>query len=367
VSLAGVVAVFVGVLAVAEGFRATLLAGADDDTLLILRSGSSSELVSILSGEEARIISSRPEWPRDREGPLVSPELFLVLGLEGRRAGSTASVTLRGVGKHAVRVRDAFSMIAGRGLSWGRNELLVGVGAHRTLPGLGLGEEVAIAGQPWAVVGVFATGGREDSELWGDARVLQPLFQRADTVQAVYLKAPDPVLLESAREGFRRDPRVQVEVHRQRDFYARQAEPLTRVIGFFGGFLAVAMGSGALFACLDAMYTSVELRRREIATLRALGFPPHALVASVVSESLGLALAAGAIGAGVAYLAVDGVRATTLDLRAFSQVVFAFAVTPKIVAQGIGIAALLGAVGGLVPALRAVRMPIAQALRGSPS
>ncbi len=363
-AVAGVATVLVGVFAVAEGFRRSVALGADDDTVLVLRAGAGSELLSVVPSETARIIESLPGWRRDADGPRVSSELVLVVPVPQVPPHLERSLTLRGVGRGTARVRDRFRLVAGRPLRPGRPELLVGEAAQRRFTGLAVGDAVPVAGEPWRIVGVFRTGGREDSELWGDARLLQSLFRRGDTVQAVYAKVADAAALDGVRERLRDDPRTPVDAHRQRDFYARQADPVTRLLHGLAFFLYAMMGGVAGFAALDAMYASVHSRRGELATLRAFGLTRCALGAALLAEALAVGLVGGAVG-GLAVLGLaDGVGAATFDFRALSQVVFALEVTPEALVRGIALAAALCGIGALAPAWSALRAVPARWLRG---
>ncbi|TDI44472.1 MAG: FtsX-like permease family protein [Acidobacteria bacterium] len=362
--IAGVVAVLVGVLSIAQGFSAVMNASGKPDTALILRSGADTEMMSGLSRETTRIIADTEGIARSTEGALASAELFVIINLPKRSTGTDANVPLRGVEPMAFSVRSDVNIIQGRPFEWGRNEVIVGSGAVREFEGLELGGRIPVGKEEWTVVGIFeANGGISESEIWTDASVLQPAFRRGNSFQAVYVKIETPESFQDFKDRLTTDPRLNVKVIRQDDYYADQSTAITGLITGLGTLIAGLMGIGAVFGALNTMYSAVSSRTREIATLRALGFGNGPIVISVMVEALVLALIGGAIGAGLAYVAFDGFRAATMNWQSFSQVAFAFDVTPGLLVRGIFYAAIIGLVGGLFPAIRAARMPVAAALR----
>jgi putative ABC transport system permease protein len=362
--IAGVVAVLVGILSIAQGFSAVMNASGKPDTALILRSGADTEMMSGLSRETTRIIADTEGIARSTEGALASAELFVIINLPKRSTGTDANVPLRGVEPMAFSVRSDVNIIQGRPFEWGRNEVIVGSGAVREFEGLELGGRIPVGKEEWTVVGIFeANGGISESEIWTDASVLQPAFRRGNSFQAVYVKIETPESFQDFKDRLTTDPRLNVKVIRQDDYYADQSTAITSLITGLGTLIAGLMGIGAVFGALNTMYSAVSSRTREIATLRALGFGNGPIVISVMVEALVLALIGGAIGAGLAYVAFDGFRAATMNWQSFSQVAFAFDVTPGLLGRGIFYAAMIGLLGGLFPAIRAARMPVAAALR----
>lgn len=363
VGIAGVVAVLVGVLSIAEGFRAAMAVAGPDDLVIVLRSGADSEMTSGLSRDEVRLIADAPGIARTAEGPLASSELFVIINLLKRSTGTDANVPLRGV-SNGVAVRGDVKMVEGRTFTPGLNEVIVGAGAAREFAGLELGGQIRVAQSDWAVVGIFTGGGgAAESEIWTDAAVLQPAFQRGDTYQSVYARLTSPAALGEFKDALTTNPQLQVKVLRQSEYLAEQSSMLTAFIRSIGVFIAAMMALGALFGALNTMYSAVAARAREIATLRALGFGSSPIVLSVLLESVLLAVIGGAAGAAAAYLAFDGFQAATINWQTFSQVAFAFSVTPELLAYAIVWAVVIGVVGGLFPAIRAARMPVATALR----
>jgi putative ABC transport system permease protein len=301
---------------------------------------------------------------RTPEGPLASAELFVIINLPKRSTGSDVNVPLRGVEPAAFRVHGQVKLVEGRAFEPGKNEVIVGVGAAREFAGLEVGRSLLVGRREWPVVGVFSAGGATaESEIWTDAPVLQTAYNRGDTFQSVYVRLDSPGTFTTFKDALTTDPRLNVKVMPLSEYYASQSTAVTNLITTLGVFIAALMAVGAVFGALNTMYCSVSARTREIATLRALGFGRGAVVVSVMIESIALALGGGAFGAGLAYFVFNGFHAATMNWQSFSQLTFAFAVTPRLLVQGIVWATLIGLVGGLLPAIRAARQPIASALR----
>lgn len=364
IGIAGVVTVLVGVLSIGAGFRRAMVNSGSADAAIVLRSGSDSEMVSGLGRNDTRLIADAPGVARNASGPLASAELFVIINLPKRSTGTDANVPMRGVEGAALQVRDNLRITEGRMFEWGKNEVVVGRGAAREFAGLEVGGSVKVGRETWPVVGVFtANGGVAESEVWTDATVLQAAYNRGESFQSVYARLNSAAAFTEFKDALTANPQLSVKVLRQSDHYAEQSEVITRLITTLGFLIAFLMAIGAVFGALNTMYSAVAARTREIATLRALGFGRGAIVIALMIESLALALVGGAAGAGIAWLAFDNFHAATMNWQSFSQVAFAFAVTPQLLAQGVVWAALIGLVGGLLPAIRAARQPIAAALR----
>lgn len=362
--IAGVVAVLVATLSIAQGFRHAMTASGDPSTAVVLRSGSDTEMMSFMLHEDTRIIANAPGVARSESGPLVSPELFVVINLPKSNTGTDANVPLRGVTPAAFQVNDGLRIISGRNFEPGRNEVIVGIGAANEFAGLNLGDTIIVGRSEWKVVGLFtARGGLAESEIWTDATILQNAYQRGNSFQSVVVRLRFADSFDTFKEALMADPRLSVKVVRQTDYFADQSTTVYNLITGLGSLIAALMAIGAVFGALNTMYTAVAARTREIATLRALGFGSSPVVVSVMVESLALALAGGSIGGGVAYFAFDGFRAATMNWQSFSQVAFAFTVTPQLLIQGVIYATVIGLLGGFFPALRAARLPVATALR----
>jgi putative ABC transport system permease protein len=362
--IAGVVGVLVGVLSIAAGFRKAMTASGSPDAALVMRSGADSEMVSGLSRASTRIIADAPGVARTAAGPLASAELFVIINLPKISTGSDVNVPLRGVERAALLVRDRMKIVDGRMFDWGKNEVIVGIGAAREFSGLHVGDQIKVGRYNWPVVGVFsAGGGASESEIWSDAAVLQAAYNRGDSFQSVYVKLKSPDSFNEFKDSLTTDPRLNTQVLRQTDFYAVQSTAVTKLITTLGVLIAFLMAIGAVFGALNTMYSSVSARTREIATLRALGFGSGAVVVSVMLESIALALLGGAVGAGLSYIAFNGFHTATMNWQSFSQITFSLAVTPQLLLVGVILATAIGAIGGLFPAIRAARQPIAAALR----
>jgi putative ABC transport system permease protein len=362
--IAGVVGVLVGVLSIAQGIGKMVESSAAPENAIVLRSGSDTEMMSSLSGDDAKVIFEAANVARFAGGPVASSELFVIINLPKRSTGTDANVPLRGVVPAAFEVRERLEITAGRQFEWGLNEVIVGTGAAREFAGLDLGSSLEVGGEWWPIVGFFAAdGGIAESEIWADAAVVQSAYRRGNSFQSVYAKLTSLDSFNTFKDALTTDPRLNVKVVRQREFYSEQSTVVRGIINGLGTLIAGLMGLGALFGALNTMYTAVSARTREIATLRALGFSAGPVLISVLLESLLLALVGGAIGAGLAYLAFDGFRTATINFQSFSQITFAFEVTPGLLLRGILYAALIGLLGGLFPAVRAARLPVATALR----
>jgi putative ABC transport system permease protein len=364
IGIAGVVTVLVAVLSILVGFRRTMSSSVSKDSAIVLRSGASSEMVSGFLRETTRVIADAPGVARSPEGPQASAELFVIIDLPKRSTGTDANVPLRGVERAAFKLRDHLQLVQGRLFEWGKNEVVVGLGAAQEFAGLDLGKKLQVGRNEWEVVGIFsADGGMAESEIWTDATVLQGAYNRGDSFQSVYVRLQSDDAFVQFAGSLTNDPRLNVKVIRQTDYYADQASGVSQLITNLGIPISLLMALGAMFGALNTMYGAVSARTREIATLRALGFGSGAVIFSVLLESLALALVGGVFGSCAAYLVFNGFHTATMNWQSFSQVTFAFDVTPALVVTGILLAAAIGLIGGLFPAIRAARLPIAAALR----
>jgi len=364
IGIAGVVAVLVGVLSIAQGFRAALETAGSDDMAIVLRSGSTSEMVSAISRDNALVVADTEGVARDGQGAMSSAELFVIIDLTKRSTGTDANVPLRGVQEQAFAVRGDIEIVAGRTFEWGRNEIIVGTGAAHQFEGLDLGASIEVASDRWQIVGIFsANGGISESEIWTDARILQSAYRRGDGFQAVYTRLTSPEVFTTFKDELDTDPRVDLKVSRSSDYYSEQSAIVTNLITVVGFLIAALMALGAAFGAVNTMYSAVSARTREIATLRALGFKNGPVIISVMFESLLLALIGSFVGGAAAWIIFNGQRASTMNWQSFSQVTFAFRVTPNLLVMGAVGAVVIGLVGGLFPAIRAARLPIATGLR----
>ena len=361
--IAMVVAVFVMTLAIAQGFQKTLVASGSPQNAIVLRKGATAENVSAVDRTQLPLIESLPQVARGADDrPLASPELVVIISLPRQSDNQPANVPVRGVGPRAYQVRESLRLVEGRALTPGTREINVGRLAMGRFQGLTLGSDVRFASQSWKVVGVFAADDAAfESEVWGDVDLMIPAFQR-NGYQSVTVKLTDPSAFESFEAVIAGDPRLDLRPQREVDFYADQSRVMTTVIRVFGSFVTIILAIGAIFGAMNTMYAAVAYRTREIGTLRALGFPRGRIVAAFLAESIALALVGGVIGCLLA-LPVHGLSTGTTNMTSFSEVAFKFRITPALLGGGLLFAALMGAAGGLLPAIGAARIPIARALR----
>jgi putative ABC transport system permease protein len=363
VGIASVVGVLVALLAMGAGFEATLGQTGTDDTAIIIRGGAQAEINSGVDHLSATVVSLAPQVLRNSQGqPIASPELVVVASLPKKSSGLDANVAIRGVGERAWDLRPNIKMIAGRRLISGMRELMVGKGAHEQFSGLDLGSTLRLNGQSWTVVGVFDAGDSHNSEIWGDTAVVASAYRRGSSTNSITVRLTEAAAFDAFKAGLASDPRLKVDVKTTRDYYSQQSESLAHLIRILGVTVGVIMGIGATFGALNTMYAAVAARLREIATLRAIGFRAVPVVVSVLLETMLLALLGGAIGAAAAWAIFDNFTASTLG-EDFSQVVFAFKVSPALLGSGLKWALAIGFIGGLFPALRAASVPVTAGLR----
>jgi putative ABC transport system permease protein len=364
VGIAGVVVVLVSVLSITQGFTAAMRDSGSASRALVMRSGADSEMTSGLAGAAVDVIKQAPGMRRDGQAALASAELFVIIDLPKRSTNTAANVPMRGIEPTALQVRDEVSIVEGRMLQFGTNQVVVGRGASRQFAGLTLGSEIVSGQNRWTVVGIFeGDGGVVETEIWCDARVLQGAYRRGNTFQTVLARLDSTSSFDTFRDWLTANPQLNVQVRRETEYYAQQSRALSSLIRTIGFGIAALMGIGAVFGAVLTMYTAVSTRSREIATLRALGFNTTSVVVSVLAESLALAATGGAIGGVGAYLAFNGYQTSTMNFQTFSQVAFAFQVTPNLLVMGLTYALVMGLIGGLLPAVRAARLPIPTALR----
>jgi putative ABC transport system permease protein len=364
IGIAGVVIVMVSVLSIAQGFSAAMEQTGSDNRALVMRSGADSEMTSGLSAPEVDIIKQAPGLRRDGQTGVASAELYVIIDIPKIGTNTPANVPMRGVEPSAAVVREEFSIVEGRMFQFGTNEVVVGRGAKVNFQGLTVGSTIHSGQNTWQVVGVFETDGSiAETEVWCDSRVLQGAYRRGNTYQTILARLDSSQSFDTFRDWLTANPQVNVQVRRETEYYAQQSRALSSLIRTVGFGIAALMGIGAVFGAILTMYTAVSTRSREIATLRALGFNTTSVIVSVLSESLALAAIGGAIGGVLAYLAFNGYQTSTMNFSTFSQVAFAFQVTPRLLGMGLSYALIMGLIGGLFPALRAASLPIPSALR----
>ena len=362
VGLAGVVSVFTALLAMSSGFESTLKATGRNDAAIILRGGSDAELNSAFDRASTDLIKQQPGIATAADGkPLASAELMQIAELVRKDDVSHgANITLRGVEPAAFVLRPQLKITAGRNFTPGLREMIVGQGVLKQFQGANIGNRVRMRGSEWMVVGTFASGDAHDSEMWTDINVVRSTFNRIGTSSVLAALEPDG--FDRLKSAVAAEPRLSLDVLREQDYFSGQTKDFRRTIGFLAGVVTLIMALGAVFAALNSMYAAVAARGKEIATLRALGFGGLPVVVSVMTEALLLALAGGVLGALIAYALFNNLSVSTLGQN-FTQVVFDFKVTRQLVARGLIIAIIIGMIGGLMPALRAARLPVTVSLR----
>jgi putative ABC transport system permease protein len=363
VGIAGVVGVLVALLSMAAGFESTLRATGTDDTVIVMRAGAQTELNSVVDHDTAVVVAQAPQVLHDPAGqPIASPELVVVASLPKRSDGLDGNVEIRGVGEHAWALRPNVKIIEGRKFQPGLRELIVGKHATGQFRGLNVGSTLRFNGQSWTIVGMFEAGDSHDSELWGDTDIVGSAYRRGSSTSSVSMRLTSVDALEAIKAALTTDPRIKVDVSTTRQYYNQQSEAITGAIRVLGITVGVIMAVGAIFGALNTMYAAVATRAREVATLRAIGFRGLPVIVSVLLETMLLALLGGALGAGLAWAIFDNYTASTLGSN-FSQVVFAFKVSPDLLWSGLKWALAIGFIGGLFPAVRAARVPVTVGLR----
>jgi putative ABC transport system permease protein len=364
IGIAGVVGVLVAMLAMGEGFKATLDNTGSDSTAIVLRGGSQAETNSVITRDQIPLISALAGIAKGADGrPVSSPELSQVVNLPSKADGTDANVQFRGVNPTAWALRPQLKIIEGRKFAAGMREIIVGRGAQQQFAGLEVGKELKLANQAWRIVGVFESGDSHESELWADADVLGPAYNR-QAFQSVTVKLAGKNGFKQLKAALAADPRLKLDVSTTRDYYAKPSEGLTKLIRALGVVIGAIMAKGAVFGALNSMYAAVAGRAREIATMRALGFRGLPVVTAVMLETMLLAFVGGLLGALVAWLMFNGYTVSTLGNN-FSQVVFQFRVSPALLWTGLKWAPGIGLICGLFPALRAARLPVTEALRAA--
>ncbi|MCX5886090.1 MAG: ABC transporter permease [Proteobacteria bacterium] len=363
--IAGVVAVFIAMLSMARGFKATLVASGLPSNAIVRRGGSLSEMESAITIDQVRIASDAPGVMRTADGlPLISPEVVMVASIPQVGTGINALIQVRGVSKRALEIRDVVKISEGGFFRTGLAEIVVGRNLVNSYQNCKIGDSAHYGGRDWTVVGILDSGGSAfDSEIWCDAFLLNQSYNRpASIYQSATVRLTSPDALFEFKNALSNDPRLTVTVERETEYYERQSQVVTTMIRVLGFLVVLIMGIGAVFGALNTMYSAVAARVREIATIRSLGFGRGSIIISFLCESVIIALIGGIIGC-IAVLPINGYTASTLNFQTFSNLAFAFKITPDLLIKGILFALFMGLLGGLFPAIRAARLPVAEALR----
>jgi len=362
--IAGTVGVFVAMLSLANGFKATLVASGSPGNALILRAGSPTEMMGGVTLASVRVVQDAPGVARDASGPLVTQEVVGVMPFPLISTGTDANVQVRGVSSNVLRVRTFAKISDGRMFQPGLSEIVVGKNASKSYTGLTVGNTVQFGGGHWQVVGIFDTGGSAfDSEIWCDAKLLNEILKRPDNIfQSITVHLESPQAFQQFKDAVTSDPRMNVDVTLEIDYYAKQSTVMTRLITVLGGLVAAIMAIGAIFGALNTMYSAISERGREIATMRAVGYSGWNVVLSFLFEALLISFIGGVIGC-VAVLPLNGLTTNTMNFQTFANVAFAFKITFDLLLLGVVFALVMGVLGGLLPAIRAASRPVAVALR----
>lgn len=363
--IAGTVGVFVAMLSLARGFKATLVASGSRDNALVMRAGSSSEMMGGITLESIRVLQDGPGIARDKSGsPLLTQEVVGVMPFPLISTGTDANVQVRGVSPNVLEIRKFVKIKQGRMFQPGLNELVVGSNAVKTYRGLTLGNKVDFAGGHWQIVGIFDAGGSAfDSEVWCDATIFNQVLQRpANIFQSATVHLASADSFQQFKDAITSDPRMNVDVWREVEYYAKQSTAMTRLITVLGGLVAAIMAIGAVFGALNTMYSAVAERGREIATMRAVGFSSWNVILSFLFEALVISFLGGILGC-LVVLPLNGWTTNTMNFQTFSNLAFAFKITFDLLVMGVLFALVMGVLGGLLPAIRAAIQPVAVALR----
>jgi putative ABC transport system permease protein len=364
IAIAFVVIVLLGALALQNGFAQAQNSSGSEDVAIILREGSSGgEINSVITREQQQLLEAGPGIAKGANGkPLVSNELYIIVDGMKRSTQTKANLPLRGLSLEAINARKGVKISQGRMFSPGSNEIVVGSGILKQFDGFVLGQTKRLGTNNWKVVGVFDAGGSAfESEMWADLGVVQSLFNRGSTVQSVRVRLTSPAALQTLKNYAKADSRLKVDVQSEQEFYADQAEQGSQLITYVGIPLAVIMAFGALAGALNTMYASVASRTGEIATLRTIGFGGFPTFVGTLIESFVLALIGALVGAIIAYIAFNGMTASTMNGASFTQIVFNVSLSAPQLIQGTIWASVLGFLGGVFPAIRAARQPILSA------
>ena len=363
--IAGTVGVFVAMLSLARGFKATLVSSGSPDNALVMRAGSSSEMMGGITLESIKVLQDAPGIARDASGtPILTQDVVGVIPVPLISTGTDANVQVRGVSPNVLQVRKFVKLVQGRMFQAGLNELVVGKNASKTYQGLTVGNNIDFAGGHWQVVGVFDAGGSAfDSEVWCDSQIFNDVLKRpANIFQSATVHLTSPAAFQGFKDAVTKDPRMNVDVWREIDYYAKQSTAMTRLITVLGGLVAAIMAIGAIFGALNTMYSAVAERGREIATMRALGFPTSNVILSFLFEALLISFLGGILGC-LVVLPLNGFTTSTMNMQTFSNVAFAFKITFDLLVMGVLFALVMGVLGGLLPAIRAAIQPVSVALR----
>ncbi len=367
-SIGCVAAVILSVLAMTEGMMKTLAQSGLDNTVLVMRAGAVSELQSVMFPAEMKLLANSAKVIRDAEGQAqVSAEMFVNAEVHFKDTSGqqvSQSLALRGISAATMNFRPNFKLVSGKLFTTGVRQLLIGQAIARRMPELSVGENITLGGAQWQISGIFSDENSVfESELWADIGMVQSDYQRGNTIQSVRLALNSIEDLAALEKEWQKDPRLNIRVITEKQFFAEQGESLTRLIRWLGFPVALVMALGAMVAALNTMYAAIASRSKEIATHKAIGFSPFAISTSILCEAVLIALVGGVLGVLPLYLVFDGWTAATQNANSLSQMMFNFDINLRLIAQAMALALLIGLLGGLFPAFKAMRLPVTEALR----
>ena len=362
--IAGSVGVFVAMLSLAKGFKATLVSSGSTQNAIVRRGGATSEMDSVLTIDNYHVIENAPGIMKGANGPLLTGETVVIAAFTMKGTGTDGSLQIRGISGSALDVRPTVKMVEGRFFRPGLNELVIGSAVQKTYVGFDVGKSVRFGGGNWTIVGMFDSNGSAfDSEVWADHTVLSEVYKRpANIFSSITVRLNSPADLGRFKDALTADPRLNVQVERETDYYDKQSRLVTTLITVLGSMVAAVMAVGAIFGALNTMYSAVAERAREIATMRALGFGAVAVITSFTFEMLCISVIGALIGC-LAVLPLNGMMTGTMNWQTFSHLSFAFRITPALLLGGTVFALMMGVFGGVPPAIRAARARISVALR----
>lgn len=371
-SIGCVAAVILSVLAMSEGMIKTLQLTGLDNTVLVMRAGATSELQSVMFPVEVNILANNAKVIKNQQGDaMVSAEMFVNAEMKytNEVAGTeipelSISLALRGISKSTQQFRPNFRLVSGKMFVTGVRQLIIGQAIARRMPELTVGKTITLGGAQWQISGIFSDGNSVfESELWADIGMVQSDYRRGNTIQSIRLALKDINNLPALAKEWQDDPRLNIRVVTEKQFFADQASNLTRLIRWLGFPIAIVMALGAMVAALNTMYAAIASRSKEIATHKAIGFSPFAIATSILCEAMLIAFVGGGFGILPLYLIFDGWTAATQNASNLSQMMFNFDISLLLVIKAMSLALFIGLLGGLLPALQAMRLPVTEALR----
>lgn len=358
-----VVFVFAAVLMLAGGLKRALVASGSDENAIVIRESSNTEIQSFITRYQAGVIQAIPDIALDASGkPLVVGEVVVLITKNRRNTNTPANIMVRGVGPLSLSIHKGIRIVSGRMLEFGKTEIIVGNRIRDRFEGCELGNTITFGMTDWTIVGVFdADGASFESETWGDVDQLMPAFGRP-VFSSMTFRMKDPALFAQTRDNLMADPRMTVDIKREKQYYDEQSHTTAAFISVLGTVISIVFSLGAIIGAMITMYAAVANRTVEIATMRALGFRRLSILLAFLLESIAISIIGGVIGL-LAASALQAVSVSTINWDTFSDLTFRFDLSPDIIAVAMIFSLLMGLLGGFLPAVRASRIRIVEALR----